>query len=79
MKYADGQDVRLGDQVRLGGDDGGRVVCSIDTSEYSDECPEAQWSYLKKGVVISFPRFGLIHYVKAEEDLQLIARAGGAG
>jgi hypothetical protein len=79
VKYADGQDVRLGDRVRLGDDDGGRVVCSIDTAEYSEACPESEWSYLKKGVVISFPQLGLIHYVEPEEDLQLIARAGGAG
>ena len=78
MNYADGQEVRLGDRVKLGDDDGGRVVCSIDTDEYSDECPESEWSYLKQGVVISFPRFGLIHYVETEEVLQLIERAGGA-
>lgn len=78
MKYADGRDVKLGDRVKLGDDDGGRVVCSIDTAEYSDECPEAEWSYLKQGVVISFPRFGLIHYVELEPDLQLIEREGGS-
>jgi hypothetical protein len=79
VKYADGQDVRLGDRVRLGDDDGGRVVCLIETAEYSDECPEAQWRYLKKGVMIKFPRFGLIHYVELEDDLQLIERKGEAG
>jgi hypothetical protein len=77
VKYADGQDVRLGDRVRLGDDDGGRVVCSVNTSQYSEECPESEWSYLKTGVLISFPRLGLIHYVEPEEDLQLIERGGG--
>lgn len=61
MKYPDGQDVMLGDRVRLGDDDGGIVVSSIDTGEYSAEAPESDWSYLKKGVVIRFPKFGLIH------------------
>jgi hypothetical protein len=74
MKYADGQDVMLGDKVRLGDDDGGIVVCSIDTGEYSAEAPESDWSYLKKGVVIRFPKFGLIHYEKPEPNLALIAR-----
>jgi hypothetical protein len=74
MKYADGQDVMVGDKVRLGGDEGGVVVCSIDTGQYSAEAPEAEWSYLKKGVVIKFPKFGLIHYEKTEPDLALIAR-----
>ena len=74
MKYLDGQDVKLGDKVRLGDDHEGIVVCSIDTGEYSAEAPEAQWSYLKKGVVIKFQKFGLIHYEEAEPDLALIAR-----
>ncbi|MDC0748549.1 hypothetical protein [Polyangium mundeleinium] len=76
MKYWDGQDVRLGDRVRLGDDDGGVVVCSLDTGEYSDEHPESAWGYLKRGVMILFPKYGLIHYEQPEEDLELIARAG---
>jgi hypothetical protein len=74
MKYTDGQQVMLGDKVRLGNDDGGVVVCSIDTGDYSDEAPEAQWGYLKRGAVIRFPNFGLIHYETPEPDLVLIAR-----
>ena len=75
MKYIDGQDVRLGDRVALGKDEGGVVVCSIDTGEYSSDHTEAQWGYLKKGVMIEFPLYGLIHYEEPEEDLRLIARA----
>jgi len=75
MKYPDGQEVRLGDQVKLGENDGGVVVASIDTDEYSDGYPAAQWDYLKKGVMIEFPRYGLIHYEEPDDDLQLIARA----
>ena len=74
MKYPDGQEVRLGDKVKLGQDTGGVVVCSIDTSEYSEDCSEAQWGYLKKGVMINFPMYGLIHYEEPEPDLQLISR-----
>ncbi len=79
MKYADGQEVRLGDRVRLGEDGGGVVVCSIDTNEYSNEYPEAQWGYQKKGVMINFPMYGLIHYEEPEPDLQLIARGQPKG
>lgn len=75
MKYADGQEVRLGDRVKLGQDDGGIVVASIDTGEYSNDHSEAQWGYLKKGVMIEFPLHGLIHYEESEPDLQLIERA----
>jgi hypothetical protein len=56
MKYSDGREVRLGDKVKLGADAQGVVVCSIDNGEYSQEHPEAQWGYLKKGVMIEFPK-----------------------
>lgn len=79
MKYADGQEMKLGDRVRLGADDGGVVVCLIETGEYSEEHPEGQWSYLKKGAMVEFPKYGLIHYEQPESDLQLIARVPAAG
>ena len=78
MKYPDGREVRLGDRVKLGQDDGGVVVASIDTNEYSSEHSKAQWGYLKKGVMIEFPKHGLIHYEEPEPDLQLIERAKGS-
>jgi hypothetical protein len=62
MNYPDGQDVKLGDIVELGKGQKGVVVCSIDTEEYSDDCPQDQWRYLNKGVLIKFPDYGLIHY-----------------
>jgi hypothetical protein len=65
MKYADGQEVRLGDRVKLGQDHGGVVTRFIDASD----------NYLKKGVMVEFPTYGLIHYEEPEPDLQLIERA----
>ena len=76
MRYCDGQEVRLGDRVRLGRDAEGVVVCSIDTGEYSAEHRQAQWGYLGRGVMIEFADYGLIHYVEPEEDLVLIRRTG---
>lgn len=77
MKYADGQDVKLGDKVRLGKDSGGVVVFIIDTGEYSPDYPEAEWKgNLKKGVMVRFPLYGLIHYeTEVESDVELIARS----
>ena len=75
MKYPSGQEVRLGDKVKLGDDSGGVVVFSIDADEYAPGYPKTQWGYLKRGVMINFPKFGLIHYEETEEDLELIARA----
>ena len=76
MKYPDDQEVKLGDHVKLGEDTGGVVVFIAETGEYSVDYPEAQWGgHLKAGVMIDFPKYGLIHYEKLETDLQLISRA----
>lgn len=74
MKYPDGQEVKVGDRVKLGKDDGGVVVCSLDSNEFTEAYPEKQWGYLRNGVMIHFPLYGLIHYIKPEAELQLVAR-----
>lgn len=75
MNYATGEFVKLGDRVALGGDSGGVVVCVIDAGAYSAAYPEAQWGYLKQGVLIDFPAHGLIHYEETvEPDVKFIAR-----
>jgi hypothetical protein len=78
MRYWTGQEVLLGDKVKLGDADG-EVVCSIDGGEYGEEHSEAQWGYLGKGVMIDFPALGLIHYIDPEEDLRLIERKRSDG
>lgn len=79
MKYSDGREVRVGDKVRLGSHEGGTVVCSIDRNEYVAEHPKEKWSYLGSGVVVEFPKYGVIHYEEPEDDLQLIKRSSLGG
>jgi len=57
MNYVDGQPIRLGDRVTLAGERG-TVVCSIDTDEYTSHFTAEHWRYLKKGVLIDFPKWG---------------------
>jgi len=73
--YHDGQEVRLGDRVRCGQDSGGIVVAILDTGEYEggEHCA-AQWGYLKQGVMIAFPLYGVIHYAALEPDIALLSR-----
>jgi hypothetical protein len=75
MRYSDGQQVKLRDRVKLGPDPDGVVVCIIDTGEYTERYPEKDWSYLKKGAVIEFPSFGLVHYEEIEPNVELVGRA----
>lgn len=74
MMYPDGQTARLGDRVCLGADIYGILVCSIDTSEYSEEYSRDDWVHLNGGVLILFEALGLIHYSAPEQNLRLISR-----
>jgi hypothetical protein len=74
MNYADGKEARLGDRVTLGDGAEGAVVASIDTDEYAIGHPKSQWAYLKRGIMVDFPKYGLIHYEDAEPDLRLVER-----
>ncbi|VEA62820.1 Uncharacterised protein [Salmonella enterica subsp. salamae] len=73
MKYLNGVTVHINDKVRLWENCNGIVVCSIDTNEYSEEYPEADWkNTLKRGVLILSDQAGLIHYEEADQDLTLL-------
>jgi hypothetical protein len=70
MKYRTGRDVRLGDRIRLWQGELGTVVCSIDTGEFTSEYPEAEWGYLKSGVMVRADNGGLFHYRETDEDFE---------
>jgi len=75
MTYADGQQVRLGDRVDLGGHEG-EVVAIIHEAAYADGFSHGAWAYLGSGVLVRFEAYGLIHYRAPEDDLVLLARQG---
>lgn len=74
MLYPSGDKVHIGDRVRLGSEEQGVVVCSLDTDEFSAEYSRTDWSSLGKGVLIDFENLGLIHYVEPEQSLELVGR-----
>jgi len=73
MRYPDGQMAKMGDEVSCAGMIG-KVVCSIDTREYSDRYKEEHWSYLQKGVMIEWDKQGLTHYEEPEAGITLVRR-----
>ncbi len=77
MKYPDGNEVRLGDRVRLWDGNCGIVVCSIDAGEFTDEYPKDDWAYLGSGVLILSEMAGLIHYKDPEPELDLLRPGKG--
>ncbi|MGE0231805.1 MAG: hypothetical protein AB7O39_00920 [Flavobacteriaceae bacterium] len=59
----------------MGDDDQGVVECDIGAGKFSPRFPKNEWAYLKEGIVVSFPRYGVIHMTEVEVDLKLIARS----
>jgi len=74
VKYADGQEVLLGDAVDLGGGSVGRVVAVLDTGRYSQCYLAEEWSYLKEGVLLEAHAFGLVHCTESGHDFTLLGR-----
>lgn len=79
MKYPTGEIVHVGDVVELWPGNQGEIVCSIDNGEYSPEFPEAEWSYLKQGVLVRSDQAGLIHYLEPETTMRLLKRTVAHG
>ncbi|MHC1727309.1 MAG: hypothetical protein AB9866_15105 [Syntrophobacteraceae bacterium] len=75
MKYPDGKEVRVGDKVMLWEGCYGVVVASIDNGQYTPGYPEAEWDYLKAGILVDSDKAGLIHYLEPEKSLKLLERA----
>ena len=64
MKYEDGKNVQVGDEVSIDTKYKGTVVANIESGEYSVAHSEEQWSYLKTGVLIDTDFGGIVHYEK---------------
>jgi len=71
MKYLNGEEIKLGDQVALG-NDSGIVVCIIEDNQFTEDFPKSEWENLERGMLVKFQGYGLIHYIKAEDDLHLV-------
>ena len=78
MKYSSGEEIKLGDKVKLGEDNNGRVIGILDDKAGLDADFMEVWGHLEKGFLTKFPKYGIIHYETAEPDLELISRMSGA-
>jgi len=74
QRYESGDEIHVGDRIRYAGDTG-TIVFVIDRAEYSPEFPERDWSHYGSGFMIQTPKFALVMLGKADEDLELLARA----
>ena len=72
MNYPNGRPVELGDRVKLWNNKFGKIVCLIDTGEFSEKYPKAEWAYLSSGVIIETDTGEILHYTETDEDFKLI-------
>ncbi len=72
-QYISGQEIMTGDVVTLDNEEG-IIVFVIPSNQFSDEYPQKEWEYLKEGFGIETEKFGLIHQIDPDEDLEFIKR-----
>lgn len=73
LRYFDGEEVYLGDEV-IADDSEGIVVGVIDSGQFSDDF-QADWSHLGRGMLVETKKWGLIHYPETDEDVIFVKRA----
>lgn len=74
MKYPSGEDIQIGDHVKIGGQDEGVVVAIPGAGIYSKGYTASEWSYLESGTLVSSDKAGLIHYPDHDDQFELISR-----
>jgi hypothetical protein len=82
LRYHDGQDVRLGDSIRVVSDASGVVVVMIDEQTALPGHAAAEWAYLQHGCMIEVSTAGLVYYdaegLAHDANLVLLARSAEA-
>lgn len=78
MRYADGQECRLGDIVLIVNGEKAEVVFCIDSNEYAPDFPKHRWEYLQTGAMVRTEADALVHF---DDDnahlLRLVGRRTG--
>ena len=74
--YATGQPVELKDHVLGTGNLAGCVVFIAETSEYTDDFFDSEWSYLQTGFMVKFEDGTLVLYQSGDNELALNRRGG---
>ncbi len=75
VKYEDGFEVLLHDQVDLGGGMTGSVVAALDAGMYTLDYLEEHWGHLAQGALVKSSEMGLVHFPCPDVDFTLIRRA----
>jgi hypothetical protein len=74
MNYSSGDNVRLGDKVRIDGTMVGVVVANVEAGIFSNNFPAEEWSYLSEGILVETVEVGLIHFPYETNEIELLSR-----
>jgi hypothetical protein len=73
MKYSDGNEAMIGDEISIDTKYRGLVVACMDSNTFLSG--HESWSYLKHGIMVDTNFGGLVHYSdNASEDIRLVRR-----
>jgi hypothetical protein len=78
VRYANGDEVKIGDIVDVGEGHGTRmrVVVIISSGEADEGFDAKDWAYLKRGIVLQDAKvFGLLHLDELDHEQVLVQRA----
>jgi hypothetical protein len=74
VRYTDGTEALLGDFITIGTKNRGVVMANIDGNEYTDGYPSAQWSYLRRGILVDTDFGGLAHYEDSKREYMVLVK-----
>ena len=66
-----GRLIRLGDRISVGSAEQGVVVFSLDTDEFAEGFPKAEWEYLGRGIMVLMDGMGLVFLDTPEEHTEV--------
>jgi len=79
MKYKNGVDVEVGDEVQVDNRYRGTVVVDLVAGHFKPESPLERWAYLQRGLLINTNYGALLHYPPGHKDELTLLRRRKAG
>jgi len=62
MKYASGDQVKLGDRIRISNGEMAVVVISADSGEYDESFPKEEWKDIRDGILVKTDSGALVQF-----------------
>lgn len=75
--YLSGEEVLLGDKVKLNDDEVGEIVALIESGQFDETLHASEWSHLKLGALVRSEKYGLFHYLEMNDEVDFTSRKDG--